>query len=233
LPVPGAGMTEFAQETPGYDIVEGEPPELLARNLSAAAHLLASATAFFFLAFVFGYFYLRSLNNAGLWLPKGVHPAQTIGALVMALSVASAVLVRLGLIDHRAGRRPEWRRKGAAALAVGLVGIVLQIVEWTTLGFGPTDGGYASIFFGWTGFQLVFSVGALWWLENILATSIRYRGYPKRSPAPGEASGDPHRTAHDIQDPVTLVRAGLESVSFYWTFLAGLGVLAWVILYLA
>jgi hypothetical protein len=28
------------------------------------------------------------------------------------------------------------------------------------------------------------------------------------------------------------VRPGLEALSFYWTFLAGLGVLAWVVLYL-
>jgi heme/copper-type cytochrome/quinol oxidase subunit 3 len=216
-----------------YAIVEGEDPEVLGRNLRAAGHLLASATAFFFLAFVFGYFYLRSLNNAGLWHPKGVHPAQTLGALVMVLSVASAVVVRLGLTDHRAGRRPGWRRKGGAAIALGLVAIVLQIVEWTSLGFGPTDGGYASVFYGWTAFQLLFSVGALWWLENTLAVSIRYRGYPKRMPAPGHASGDPHRTAHDIEDPVTLVRAELEAVSYYWAFLAGLGVLAWIILYLA
>ena len=45
------------------------------RNLNSAAHLLASATAFFFLAFVFAYFYLRSLNNAGLWQPKHVDPS--------------------------------------------------------------------------------------------------------------------------------------------------------------
>ena len=216
-----------------YELVEVEPPELLGRNLRAAAHLLASATAFFFLAFVFGYFYLRSLNNAGLWHPKGVHPAQTLGALVMVLSVASAVLVRLGLGDHRAGQRPQWRRKGGAAIGLGVVALVLQVVEWTTLGVGPTDGGYASIFYGWTAFQLLFSVGALWWLENVLATSIRYRGYPKRTPAPGHASGDRHRTGHDIEDPVTLVRAGPEGASFYWAFLAGLGVVAWVILYLA
>ena len=46
----------------------------MGRNLSAAAHLLASATAFFFLAFVFAYFYLRSLNNGHLWRPKHVDP---------------------------------------------------------------------------------------------------------------------------------------------------------------
>jgi heme/copper-type cytochrome/quinol oxidase subunit 3 len=224
-------MSELAHPATDYEIVEGEPPELLGRNLSSAAHLLASATAFFFLAFVFAYFYLRSLNNAGLWHPKGVDPAQTYGAVVMALTVASAVLVRLGLADHRGERRPQWRVKGAVGLALGIAALVLQVVEWTALGFGPADGGYASVFFGWTAFQLLFAVGALLWLENILATSVRYRN--AAPVAPGEASGDPGRPGHDIRDPISLVRAGLEAASFYWSFLTGLGVLMWVILYLA
>jgi len=225
-------VSELVHPATEYEIVEGEPPELMGRNLRAAAHLLASATAFFFLAFVFAYFYLRSLNNAHLWHPKGVDPAQTYGALIMALTVASAGLVRLGLADHRRGNRRAWRQKGAGALAAGVAAIVLQVVEWTALGFGPADGGYASVFFGWTAFQLLFAVGALLWLENILATSLRYRKIPSGAPAPGEASGDPHRTGHDISDPLSLVRAGLEAVSFYWSFLAGLGVVLWVVLYL-
>src|SRR5205807_708878 len=83
------------------------------------------------------------LNNDHLWRPKHVDPSLTLGTLVMALTVASALLVRLGLVDHRAGRRPQWRLKGVAALALGLIVIVLQFVEWTTANFGPADGGYA------------------------------------------------------------------------------------------
>jgi heme/copper-type cytochrome/quinol oxidase subunit 3 len=228
-------MSETAQPTDHYAIVEREPPELMGRNLNSAGHLLASATAFFFLAFVFAYFYLRSLNNAGLWHPKHVDPSQTLGALVMAATVASAVLLRLGLADHRADRRPAWRRKGAAAFALGVAAIVLQVVEWTTVGFGPADGGYASVFVGWTAFSVLFALGALFWLETTLATSIRYRGWAsgERTVPPGEASGDPGRPGEDIRDPVSLVRAELEALSFYWSFLAGIGVLTWVILYLA
>jgi heme/copper-type cytochrome/quinol oxidase subunit 3 len=227
-------VTELAQHTTEYGVVESESPEQLARNLNAAGHLLASATAFFFLAFVFAYFYLRSLNNAGLWHPKHVDPSQTLGALVMVAGVLTAVLVRWGLADHRAERRSVWRVKGAVALAIGIAAVVLQVVEWTTVGFGPADGGYASVFFGWTGFYAVFLVGALFWLETVLATSIRYRGWAtgERTVAPGEASGDPHRTGEDIRDPVSLVRAGLDALSFYWGFLAGVGVLAWILLYL-
>jgi heme/copper-type cytochrome/quinol oxidase subunit 3 len=161
-----------------------------------------------------------------------VSASQAYGAVIMALTVASAFLVRLGLLDHRRERRPQWRVKGAGALGLGVAAVVLQIVEWTQIGFGPADGGYASIFYGWTAFQVLFAVGTLLWIENILATSVRYRNVASGTPAPGEASGDPHRTAHDISDPLSLVRPGLEAVSFYWAFLAGLAVLAWIILYL-
>jgi heme/copper-type cytochrome/quinol oxidase subunit 3 len=225
-------VSDVAHPATEYSIVEGEPPELMGRNLNSAAHLLSSATAFFFLAFVFAYFYLRSLNNDQLWRPKHVDPSLTLGTLVMALTVASAMLVRLGVLDHRAGRRSEWRVKGALALAVGLIAIVLQFVEWVTAGFGPADGGYASVFIGWTAFNVLFVLGTLFWLENLVATAHRYRRIPSGSPAPGEASGDPGRTGHDIADPLSLVRPGLESLSFYWAFLAGLGVLAWIVLYL-
>jgi len=225
-------VSGVAQPASEYSIVESEPPELMGRNLNSAAHLLSSATAFFFLAFVFAYFYLRSLNNDHLWRPKHIDPSLTLGTLVMALTVASALLVRLGVLDHRAARRQQWRVKGLLALAVGLVAVVLQFVEWFSAGFGPADGGYASVYIGWTAFNVLFVLGTLFWLENLIATAFRYRRIPSGSPAPGEASGDAGRLGHDIADPLSLVRPGLESLSFYWAFLAGLGVFAWIVLYL-
>ena len=140
---------ELVSDNADYDVVEGEPPELLGRNLASAGHLLASATAFFFLAFVFAYFYLRSLNNAGMWKPKHVDTSVTWGTIVTACIVASAVAVRLGLSDHRAGDRPAWRRKGAVGLGLGLAALVLQVVAWTQQGFGPADGGGFFRPYGW------------------------------------------------------------------------------------
>jgi heme/copper-type cytochrome/quinol oxidase subunit 3 len=226
-------VTDLAAPSGDYDIVEGEPPELLGRNLSSAGHMLASATALFFLAFVFAYFYLRSLNNGHMWHPKHVSPSQTLGAIVMVLGVASAVLVRLGVADQRAARRPQWRSKALAALVLGIAMIVVQVIEWTSVGFGPASGGYASVFFGWTAFYVLFVVGALYWLETLLATAYRYRNVPVGgTPEAGHASGDPYRPAHDIADPLSLVRPGLEALSFYWAFLASVGVVTWIVLYL-
>ncbi|MHB8470648.1 MAG: hypothetical protein ACYDCH_12985, partial [Gaiellaceae bacterium] len=197
-------MAELAHEATDYSVVEGEPPEVLARNLVSAGQLLASATAFFFLAFFFAYFYLRTQNNAGMWRPKHVDPSTAWGAVTVACIAASAVLVLLGRRDQRAGALSAWRRKGAAALALGLASLVLQVFAWTHAGFGPYSGGYASVYFGWTAFLFLFVLGTMFWLETVLATSIRYRGEARVTA--GEASGDPGRPGHDIRDPVSLVR---------------------------
>src|SRR6185437_16760960 len=101
-------MSEFVSAGSGYGAVEEEPPELAARNLVTGAHLWASATVFFFAGFLFAYFYLRSLDNGGMWRPKHVDPSLALGTLFTAAVVASSVLVSLGLRHQRASRRAEW-----------------------------------------------------------------------------------------------------------------------------
>ena len=226
-------MSELAQHATDYGIVESEPPEQLGQNLNSAGHLLASATAFFFLAFVFAYFYLRSLNSAGLWHPKHVDPSQALGALVMAASVITAALVRWGLADHRAERRPAWRVKGAIALAVGLAAVVLQVVEWSGSGSGPPT----------AVMRACSSAGRL--LRRLPRRSallardhpgdvdplprLGGRGTDRRARRGRGRPTGPGRTSRSgLARP-----AGLEALSFYWGFLAGVGVLAWILLYLA
>jgi heme/copper-type cytochrome/quinol oxidase subunit 3 len=227
-------MTELASERTSYRVVEEEPPELAGRNLLTGAHLWASATAFFFIDFVFAYFYLRSINNANMWRPKHVDPSFTLGTLFTASLVAAAAVIWLGLKDQRAGRRAAWRAKGLIGLALYVVALALQIAEWTSQGFGPTDGGYASVYVGWTAFLFVFVIGLLFWLETAVATAIRYRRVPEgHSPPAGHGSGDPHRERHDIADPLSLVRPQLTAVSFYAQFMAAIAVITWIILYLA
>jgi len=222
----------LAYEGTGYEVVEEEPPELLSRNLVSASYLLAGATAFFFISFVFAYFYLRSLNNAGMWKPQGIDTSVGWGTAIVACYVLSAIVVRLGLADERAARDSAWRLKGAVALGLGVVGLVLQVLDWTHESFGPADGGFASVYFGWTAFVFLFVFCTLLWLEMTLATSVRYRNVESDPPPAGHASGDPHRPGHDIRDPLSLVRAELMGLSFYWSFLAGVAVVSWIILYL-
>lgn len=226
-------MSQFASEATPYAVVEEESPEFAARNLRTGAHLWASATAFFFIGFLFAYFYLRSLNNNNMWRPKHVDPSITLGTLSMLAVVGVAALLHLAHADHRRDDLRAWRQKGGVALALVVVAIALQIALWATNGFGPTQGGYASVYVGWTAIQFVFLLGLLYWVETTLATSLRYRRESPADLTAGHASGDPHRTAPDIRDPLSVVRAALGALSFYAQFLAGIVVIAWIILYLA
>ena len=232
--------THLAQESANYELLEREPPELLARNLRVGSTLWSSATVFFFVDFLFAFFYLRSLNNADLWRPKGVTPSVAYGTVFLVLVLGAVGLSWLALRVRRAAglarplddaRLARWRLFGVASLAVGLAAIVLQCVEWAQLDFGPASGGYASVFVGWTGLFLVFFLGAMFWLETLVATSYRYRGKGGLIPA-GEASGDPYRATHDVEDPLALVVPGLEAYFVFAAVLAGVEVLAYVLLYL-
>ena len=227
-------MTDLAHPATDYSVVEREPPVVMERNLFVASRLWASALVFFFFAFLFAYFYLRTLDSHGLFKPKGVDSPQTWGAAVAICVVASAVLLWWGAADQRADRRPLWRLKGVGALVLGLAAIVLQIVAWTRLDFGPTDGGYASVYLGWTGLYATFLLGMSYWLETCLALSQRYRDEPfgRAEVKPGHASGDTDREAHDIVNPVHLNTAAVTALTFSWTTLALIGVATWVVLYI-
>jgi heme/copper-type cytochrome/quinol oxidase subunit 3 len=225
-------MTELADHSTDYGVVAGEPPEVMARNLRIAAHLWSGASAFFFVAFLFAYFYLRALDGSAVWRPKHVDPSLTLGTLAAVSLVAAAVLLRLAVADHRAGSLDAWRFKGVIVLALLLAGVVLQIVEWSTQSFGPTDGPYASVYLGWTGLLALFVIGLVYWVETTLATSFRYRNARRGAPVPaGHASGDADRSDPDIENPLSLIRPELEAVSFYATFLSGIGIVTWLVLY--
>jgi heme/copper-type cytochrome/quinol oxidase subunit 3 len=195
-----------------------EPPDVGARALSVAARLLAGASTFFFLAFIFAYFYLRSLNQEHMWRPKHVDPSQALGAAMVACVILSALLT---LVSGRQMKRGSsgWVVPAAGGVALGLAAVALQCIEYTSQNFGPTNGAYASVFCVWTAFYMIAVLGTMYWLETQLATELRAR----RQPASAEG---------DIQNPDLLIAPGLDAAVFYWVFLAGVGVLSYVTLYL-
>jgi len=195
-----------------------EPPDVGARALSVAARLLAGASTFFFLAFLFAYFYLRSLNVEHMWHPAHVKVNQGLGAAFIACVVLSAGLTILAGRSMKA-KSPSWLGPAIGGVVLGLAAVVLQCIEFTAQHFGPTDGAFASVFCAWSGFYLIAVLGAMYWLETQVATELRAR----REPAPADG---------DIKDPDRLIAPGLDAAVFYWAFLAALGVIAYVTLYL-
>jgi heme/copper-type cytochrome/quinol oxidase subunit 3 len=212
-----ASLGRLAPVAPG-GALPPEPPELSARILSEGARLLSGASAFFFLAFVFAYFYLRSLNVEHKFHPAHVNPNQALGGAMVGCIVASALLAFAGGRASKA-RAGAWPRLIALAVLLGLAAVALQCIEYTKQHFGPTDGSYASVFCIWTALYMVFVLGAMYWLETHAATELRAR----RAPAPAEG---------EIREADRLIAPGLDAAVFYWVFLAAIGVLSYVVLYL-
>ncbi len=191
-----------------------------ARALSVASRLLAGATTFFFLAFIFAYFYLRSINEEHLFRKGDLDPSQALGAAMIACVVLSAVAAVVAGRLMKSGAR-GWITPGVASVVLGLAAVALQCVEYTRQNFGPTDGAYASVFCAWTALYLIAVLATMYWLETQVATEIRAR----RKPATTTAQDD-------IREADKLIAPGLDAAVFYWSFLAAVGVVTYVVLYL-
>jgi heme/copper-type cytochrome/quinol oxidase subunit 3 len=187
-----------------------EPAAVRQRNLWAGVRLWIAAEAFFFVCFVFAFFYLRELDNNHMWRDRHANPPVVFGSVILAGIVLATIAGGVGVRALRRGREGWWRGATVLALLLGLAAVVLQCVEWPHLGFFPTDGAYASVFLGWTGFYLLFLLGALYWLEVVLAQAVR-----------GGAAGRATTLVGDAQ-----------AATLHLEFLTVVGIVAYLLLYL-
>ena len=162
----------------------------------------------FFLGFVFAYFYLRSLDNNGLWRPAGVDPPAGYGIAIAAALALSAAAFGYAARRRQAADAAAGCAAAGIALALGLFACAAQAFEYAHISFGPESGGYASVFFGWTALYVVVALIALYRVETVFAAGLRNRGRAGAVPE------------------------GFVPGALYWALLAAIGVLAWVVLYL-
>lgn len=195
-------------ETTLHSIPDGvEPPEVLARNLRLGARIWAASVGFFFVAFFFAFLYLRALDTNGLWRgwpPHTPTPSMGFGVAILVCVLASAAVARWSATLAR----EQWRAGAIAALVLALAAVVLQCIQFSSLGFGPTDAGYASVFVGWTGLFALFLFGTAYWIATVV----------------GDVSGD--GATPEFQ------AAAIEAVSFVLIVMAGVEVVAFILLYL-
>ncbi len=200
-------MSQAAETAPVTS--EPELPEVQDRNLWAGARLLVSSTIFFFLPFFFAYVYLAALDTGGMWRPAGIEPPTGWGIAIYACVVAATGFVAWARSELAGGRASSFHLLLLLGILAGVAGVVLQGIEYTQLGFGPTDGGFASVFVAWSGLFALFVLGTMLWLETTLAASLR-------NGAGSRGAGLPE----------------VDGMVFYLTFLAGLGALTFGFLYL-
>jgi heme/copper-type cytochrome/quinol oxidase subunit 3 len=187
------------------------------------ARLAVGSLSFGFGAFVFAYFYLRSLNSHGMWHPAGFKgPQPWAGAVVMGLIVVSAAIQFVALQRIKAGHKGAWQGGAAVALVLGLGAIGLQVWQLLNLPFYPGSAGFASVFVGATPVFVVVVFGAMAWLEILLARAARLPAisFVEQPPTYAEAFS------------VQRFQASLSAFTVVWNYLAAVAILFWVLFYL-
>jgi len=184
--------------------------------------LAIGGLSFGFGAFVFAFFYLRSLNSHHLWYTATTHPQVGLGTTIMVLIVVSAAIQTLVLQSIKAGHKAPWQLGALVALVLGLGAVALQIYQLADLPFWPGASGFASVSVGYNPIYLTVAFCAMVWLEMLI---VRCRAIPEISfveqpPTYAEAFA------------VQRFQAALSAFTVTWNYLAVVAIIAWVLFYL-
>lgn len=156
-----------------HALPEPEDPGLVAANLNVGVLLLVSAILFAFVAFVFAFGYLKAVNSNSDWRPAHVDPSQGYGIGILVGVLATAVVFELARRVLAGTDRRSWRALAGTALALSLAVVVVEVLQLTGSSFSITGGGYASVFYGWNALLIAIWLGAVYWVETLLAGSLR------------------------------------------------------------
>jgi heme/copper-type cytochrome/quinol oxidase subunit 3 len=218
-------MAETSTPPPGLDRTSEEAGFYHEAALNGAwtgSRLAIGGLSFLFGAFVFAYFYLRSLNSGGRWMGSAWRQPSTIeGTVIMLLILLSAGVHYMALQQIKSGRKSVWQIGGVIALLLGVAAVVMQILQLLFLNFWPGSSGYASVFVGFCPVFLVIVLCAMFWLETLLMRSrhIPAISFVEQPPTYTEAFA------------VQRFQANLSAFSLIWNYLALIAILFWVLFY--
>ncbi len=215
---PALGLTREQEEAAFYH-------EAALNTTWTGARLLIGVVASGLGAFVFAFFYLRSLNSHGLWYPGGdeaTKPSMGLGTTIMILIVVSAIVQTLGLQQVKAGKRNVWIMAGLAAVVLGVAASVLLMVQLATLSFDPGASGFASVFVGATPVLALLVLATMVWLETLVmqARCIPEISFVEQPATFGEAA------------VVQRFQAALSACTLFWNFIAIAALVLWILFYL-
>ena len=173
-------------------------------------------------AFVFAFFYLRSVNSFGNWYPSTLTPPNKVqGVVIMAMIVVSAIIQSVGLTQIKAGKKQVWFGTAVLALALGLAASALQVWQLTDLPFQPGQAGFASVFVGASPVFALLVLGTMIWLEILVMGSRRIPdiSFVEQPPTFTEAAG------------VQRFQASLSAFTLFWNFMAVAAFVLWLLFY--
>lgn len=213
---PPSGLTREAEEAGFYH-------EAALNAAWTGSRLALGGLSFGFGAFVFAFFYLKSLNSHHLWYPAGFKAPQAWVGIVVMLAIVVSALLQFGALQRiKAGHRGAWLGGATVALVLGLFAVAIQIWQLTALPFFPGAAGFASVFVGFWPVYSTVVFCAMIWLETLI---IRARRIPEIA---------------FVEQPPTYVeafavqrfQATLSAFTVVWNYLAVVAIVAWVLFYL-
>jgi heme/copper-type cytochrome/quinol oxidase subunit 3 len=186
------------------------------------SRLAIGSLSFLFGAFAFAYFYLFSSNGHGMWLPSSTRiPSNHYGEAVTGLIVVSAVIQTVGLQLIKGGKKGPWFISAVVALVFGLAAVALQIVQLLNLPFQPGQSGFASVYVGFYPVALTVWLGAMVWLEILVARS-------RHIPAIFFVEQPPtYVQTYDVQR----FQSALSAFTVVWNYLAIVTFIFWLLFY--
>jgi len=215
---PAVGLTREQEEAAFYH-------EAALNTTWTGTRLLIGVVASGLGAFIFAFFYLRSLNSHGLWYPSGddaTKPSIGLGTTIMVLILVSAIVQTAGLQRVKAGKRNIWIMAGVFALVLGVAAAVIQMIQLATLGFLPGASGFASVFVGTQPVFVLVVLATMFWLQNLVmqVRCIPEISFIEQPPTFAEAA------------VVQRLQASLSACTLFWNFVAVAAVVLWILFYL-
>jgi heme/copper-type cytochrome/quinol oxidase subunit 3 len=133
------------------------------------------------------------------------HPSGTDPSTALGTVLVACVIIAAGALRYGADR--GMRPAIAAALVLVLVAFVCQGVQLFNPGFSPSyGGGYGAVFVGYSAAMFAHLLGALYWVETL---------------------------AVDREPSATVRTEQARVASVFVTFLAGVALIAYILIYLA
>ncbi|MGZ6544205.1 MAG: cytochrome c oxidase subunit 3 [Actinomycetota bacterium] len=133
--------------------------------------LFVASEAMFFGAFFAGYFTIK--DNAKVWPPPGIpHLKIDIATLLTIILVASSLVIQLSLRSIRRGDERRARLLLGITIALGVTFLLLQLYDYSQLGFGVKDGTFGTLFYVMTGIHMAHVFGGVVFLTLVFGQAM-------------------------------------------------------------
>jgi cytochrome c oxidase subunit 1 len=200
----------------GYPV---EDPDPTPNVLRVGSRVITAAGIVFFTAFGFAYVYLKAQNSHDLW-NNGDKVSVIFATATLAAFVVSGGAYLIGTGRLRTDGLAGWRGSATFSFVVAAAAIGLHAWQLDTLPFSPTDGGYASVYIGWTAALIAVEIGAMYWLFTLLRGSLRI----EQIEVDDDDNGPKPLTAHLV--------ASARGYRLFWSSIVAIEALAFVLLVL-